>query len=250
VRWMRIFVWLALVLPVATHIAGCSDSGPGKVAVTWVTLTAATDGSPIATSCPAGATSAVIFATPEGSAEPSNELQVRCGDEEAVIGGLAVGRYTIAVRLTDGAGTTRYAESTGQIIDVAEVGTATSEQFQIYVDHGFYELSRNLRPPGSAGPVSCADALVDGEGVVIRVTDAGGEVYETFLVCEDGLAPNITMTRPIPSGAAAYSIDVTVEDVFGSVKASAETILPSEAGPLEYGNMVQDLGSVDIDSWQ
>jgi hypothetical protein len=238
--------------------AGCgSDSDPdpggGSISVTWSMLTADAAGDAVATDCPADATSAIVYALPEGQTGDPFEDTFLCGDRGGSVAGLPEGRYTVWVRLTDAALVTRFAESSSQIIDVLDGQDVPVPQFDIFVDHGFYTLGWNLRPPGSSGPVSCA-SIAGASSVSIVVTDGGGALLDTFVDCEEGVAPASVITRPLPSGVGtspSYTLQVALLDQLDGTIADAAPLTPAETGPLDYGNKVQDLGFIEIDqNWQ
>ncbi len=228
------------------------DASPellGTAALTWSTLTADATGRAVAAACPAGATSAVIYAQPDGAATPPFEDRVPC-NQGSLVQELPAGRYTIWVRLADDAVVTRFAESTSQVVDVQRGLTTAVPTYDIFVDHGFYRLSWNLRPPGSAGPVPCS-TIAGEDGVSILLTDGGGAAFETLVDCEAGLAPSTAVTRPLPAGlggsSPAYAISVALLNRSRQSIANGNPIAPAQAGRLDYGNKYQDVGPVNID---
>lgn len=251
---MKKLVLSTLMLAGVSQAAGCVVSegdDTGNVAVTWSTLTADGQGLGVNTPCPAGATSATIYALPDGQSADPFEDRYLCNDRSGFAADLPAGRYTVWVRLTDSSLVTRFAESASQSIDVFAGSTASAPPFGIFVDHAFYDVSWNLRPPGSPGPVACS-AVAGENDVSILPTDGGGSDYETIVDCEEGLAPAITTTRPLPSGGSqAWTIKVALLNAQDAVIGDAPTITPQESGPLEYGNQYVALGVVEINqNWQ
>ncbi len=254
---------VAMLVGGTLAIGGCSDSSnggpgspdagpvdPGNLSLTWLPLTADAQGNGVATPCPSGVTTAVVYVLPEGQTDNPTEHLALCDDRQIVIRDIAAGRYQVWMRLTDSQRVTRYAESTTRLTDII-VGETATQDFPIFVDHGFFQLSWNLRPPGSVGPVSCASITGQG-GVAITVSDTGGGVFETVLDCEEGLAPNFVLTRPIPAGSSvtaspAYSIVVTLLDNTASEIACSATLSTNDVGSLDYGNKVLDAGFIEID---
>jgi len=251
---MKNLVLSALVLAAVSQAAGCiivsDDEDTGNANVSWQLLTTGfsdPNATPVPATCPEGATRAVIYAQPASGGAPFEDRWL-CSDLSGFAEKLPADRYTMWVRLTDESFTTRYAETLSQIVDVPAGGTVNVPAFDLYVDRAFYQVGWNLRPAG--GPaVNCSQ--IDGEnGVNIQAIDGGGAYWQVQVDCEEGLAPNQTISVATPSsianGGAQYSVLIDLLNAQNTPIGSAPEITPSPDRALNYGNEIQDLGIVDI----
>lgn len=247
---MKNLILSALVIGAASQAAGCiivtEDDNTGDAQVTWDLLSADQNGNVIQAGCPAGATSAIIYALPDGA--PAGDAYIDKYDC-AALGGTAAdlpeGRYLVWVRLTDTSENTLYAESGSLVTDIVNGSTTPVDQ-SIFVDHAFYQLSWTLAPGGS-GSVNCSQ--ISGEdGVSMVATASGGGFIDTIVDCEEGLAPLSTITDPLPSSLAGaqYTMAVSLLNAQQQSIGDAPTIAASPDRALNYGNEFQPLGTVNI----
>ncbi|HVV86076.1 MAG TPA: hypothetical protein VHE35_23615 [Kofleriaceae bacterium] len=252
---MKTLVSFTLFAAIASQAAGCiifSDddgtSGLGEIQVTWSLKSTDGQGNTIAAGCPAGATSATLFALPDG-APPSSAFQDKydCTDGRGTIADLDPGNYTVWVDLTDTSGATLFAESASQEVSVFSDSAATAAN-DIYVDRGFFLVGWNLT--GSANRCTA----VQNDGVSILATTSGGSSgFETLVDCTEGEGHE-TVSEPVPSalgGAATYTVAIALlrnvappgmpEDLRSIGDAPDQ---PNHT--LDYGNKLEDLGIVPI----
>ena len=250
---MKNLVLSALVLAAVSQAAGCiivsDDDDTGNANVSWQLLStdaADPNGADIPGACPPGATRAVIYAQPASGGAPFEDRWL-CNDLAGFAEALPADRYTVWVRLTDDAFTTRYAETASQIVDVPAGGTVTVPTFPLYVDRAFYMVGWTLNGGGAAA--RCAD-VPDENGVSITATDGGGGLWNVDVDCEEGEAPSQTVTEPIPSSLAGpgaqYTVAVALLNAQNQSIGDAPAITPSPDRALNYGGEYQDLGIVDI----
>lgn len=247
---MKKLILSALVIGAATQAAGCiivtDDDHTGDAQVTWDLLSADQNGNPIAAGCPSGATTAVVYALPDGA--PAGDAYIDKYDCVAGAGraaDLPEGRYLVWVRLTDTSENTLFAESGSLITDIVD-GGVTPVNHDIFVDHAFYQLSWTLTPT-AGGSVNCSQ-VVGEDGVSILATNSGGGFIDTIVDCEEGYGTNSTITDPLPSNLAGaqYTIAVSLLNAAQQSIGDAPTIPASLDRALDYGNEYQDLGTVDI----
>ena len=219
----------------------------GALNVTWDLRSTNAQRDEISAPCPAGATHAVIFSLPTGGSTPYED-RWPCGDGAGTASDLPAGEYQVWVRLSDGSGQTRYAESESRTVTVTAGGTATVPPFRIFVDRGFYRVGWTLRNAGGTA-VTCG-SVAGLTQVSILATGAGANAWETLVPCAQGLAPALAITVPMPSeltaGGAQYAIAIDLLNAQGQSIASATPIAPSPARALDYGNEIEDLGFVEI----
>jgi hypothetical protein len=248
---MKNLVVSTLFAAAAVSLAGgcifVSDDDPpigglGDIDISWSLKSTDQAGNTIAANCPVGADTATLFALPEG-APPASAFSDKydCIDGGGTIADLEPGRYIVWVRLSDFNGTTRFAESGSQVIDVFENNVATAP-YNIYVDRAFFLVGWDLRAPGGSSP-SCGQ-VVGEDGVAISATDGGGGLFEVVVDCEEGDGVQ-TISEPIPSrldGTARYTV------VTSLLNAAGESIGDSVGvtRTLDYGNELEDLGIVPI----
>ncbi|MBZ0236322.1 MAG: hypothetical protein K8M05_28600 [Deltaproteobacteria bacterium] len=235
----------------ASQAAGCiivsDDDDTGDALVTWDLLSADQNGNAIPAGCPAGATSAIIYALPDGA--PAGDAYIdkyNCADGGGTAADLPEGRYLVWVRLTDTSEATLYAESGSLVTDIVQ-GASTPVDHSIFVDHAFYQLSWTLNPTGG-GSVNCSQ-VVGEDGVSIVATAQGGSFIDTIVDCEEGLAPASTITDPLPSSlsGAQYTIAVSLLNAQQQSIGDAPTVAASPDIALNYGNEFEDLGTLAIE---
>lgn len=247
---MKNLVLPTLIAALASQAAGCffggnSNSNLGNIQVSWALKSTDAAGNPIAAGCPAGATTATLFALPTG-APPSSAFQDKydCVDGGGLIGDLDPGLYTVWVRLTDTSGATRFAESGSQDIQVNAGGTQ-SAPYDIFVDRGFLMVGWNLTGRGT----SCA--AVANHGVGILATDGGGSArgFDTKVDCTEGEGRK-TITDPIPSvGSGLPGVIGTYTVVVSLLNNLDQSIgdAPTQNNKtIDYGNEYEDLGILQI----
>lgn len=247
---MKNLILSALVIGAASQAAGCiivaEEDDTGDASVTWDLLSADQNGNPIPASCPSGATSAIIYALPDGA--PAGDAYIDkydCAAGGGTAADLPEGRYLVWVRLTDTSETTLYAES-GSLVTNIVAGSITPVDHSIFVDHAFYQVSWTLNPTGG-GSVNCSQ-VVGQDGVSMVATGPGGGFIDTIVDCEAGLSPSSTITDPLPSSLSGtqYTMSVTLLNTQQQVIGQAPTIAASPDRALNYGNEFQDLGTVGI----
>jgi hypothetical protein len=178
--------------------------------------------------CPAGATpriettscAATGSFTLAGAGAPGPELEP--------------GLYTVWVRLTDGAGTARFAESTHEPVAIAQDGATQRLDFPIQATLGQVEVSWRLVGATSGSTLTCAQVAGE-DGVSILVTSADGDAAESLVDCEPGVGRGPLV--PIGSHTVALSL------LRGGLN-----IGDSAAAPIAvaYGNEVVPLGQRTI----
>ncbi len=247
---MKRLILTALVAGAASQAAGCiivtDDNQTGDAQVTWDLLSADANGNPISALCPVGATSAIVYALPEGA--PAGDAFIdkfNCSALRGTASELPEGRYLVWVRLTDDSEATLYAESGSLITDIVD-GSTTPVNHDIYVDHAFYTMSWTLNPPGG-GSLQCSQ--VAGEaGVSILATYGGGGMIDDVVDCEMGISPSVAITTPFPSSlsGAQYTISVALLNAAQQSIGDAPTVAASPDRALNYGNEFEDLGTLGI----
>jgi len=247
---MKNLILSALVIGAASQAAGCiivsDDDNTGDAQVTWDLLSADQNGNPIAAGCPSGATSAVIYALPDGA--PAGDAYIDKYDCAAG-GGLAAdlpeGRYLVWVRLTDTSESTLFAESGSLVTDIL-TGSTTPVNHDIFVDHAFYQVGWTLTAQAGGG-LNCSQ-VVGEDGVSMAASFGGGGLIDTVVDCEAGLAPLTTITDPLPSSlsGAQYTMAISLLNAAQQSIGDAPTIAASPDRALDYGNEYQSLGTVGI----
>ena len=252
---MKKLILSALVIGAVSQAAGCiivaDDDQTGDAQVTWDLLSADQNGNSIPASCPSGATTAKIFALPDGAAAGDAYIdKYDCAAGGGLAADLPDGRYLVWVALTDTSENTLFAQSGSLVTDIV-AGATTPVNHDIFVDHAFYQLSWTLNPTGG-GSVNCSQ-VVGQDGVSVLTTVAGGANFiDSILDCEEGLAPASTITTPIPSApsdanpGAQYTIAVSLLNQQQQSIGDAPTVAPSPDRALNYGNEFQDLGTLAI----
>jgi hypothetical protein len=247
---MKKLILSALVIGAASQAAGCiivsDDDDTGDAQVTWSLLSADQNGNAIAAGCPSGATSAIVYALPDGA--PAGDAYIDkydCAAGGGRAADLPAGRYLVWVRLTDTSENTLFAESGSLITDIA-TNAVTPVSHSIFVDHAFYQLSWRLNPPGGSN-FSCSQ-VVGENGVSIVATTGGGGPLDEIADCESGISPAVHTMLPLPSNlnGQQYTMSITLLNGQDQVIGSAPTIPASADRALDYGNEYEDLGTVDI----
>jgi hypothetical protein len=249
---MKNLILSALVIGAASQAAGCiivaDDDDTGDAQVTWDLLSADAQGNTIAAGCPAGADTAKIFALLDGA--PVSDAYIDkhdCADLGGFAADLPEGQYLVWVQLTDFAENTIFAES-GSLITNIVAGATTPVDHSIYVDHGFFQLSWRLNPPGGSN-FNCSQ-VVGERGISIVGSTGGGGMIDEIIDCEAGINPTVATTTPWPSsinpGGAQYTFSITMLNQQNQVIGTSPTIPASPDRALNYGNEFEDLGIVDI----
>lgn len=243
---MKNLILSTLIVGAASQAAGCiivSDDDPtGTAVVNWQPLTADANGDPVTTTCPTGATTAIIFAQPVGSSESDSYLdKYDCSDISGVANDLPVGDYDVFVRLTDTPENITFAESGQTRIAVVE-GGATPVNAAMYVDHAFYALDWTLTAQ-AGGALNCSQ-VVGENGVSIVATASGGSGFiDTIVDCEAGENGALAFTDPLPLTEAGYTLAV---DLLNAADQSIGTAPAIVAGALRVGNTATDVGTAAI----
>lgn len=255
---MKNLVLSTLFVAVASQAAGCifvSDDDPnpgdlGDISVSWSlkSTNAAVPGNPdVAAACPAGATSAILFALPVGAA-PSTAFQdgYDCVDNSGVIGDLEPGTYDVWVQLTDTNVAVKFAESFSQRVTV-NGGSVTPVTTDIYVDRGFFLVGWNL-----TGRAASCSGIANG-GVSILATDGGGAAlgFDTLVDCVEGEG-RATISQPLPvrpavaNTTARYTIAVSLLNQATPAQSIGDAAVQANRGFDNVGNDTDDLGILPI----
>jgi hypothetical protein len=251
---MKKLILSALVIGAASQAAGCiivsDDDATGDAQVTWDLLSADQNGNAIAAGCPDGATTAKIFALPNGASPGDAYIdKYDCTAGGGLAADLPEGRYLVWVALTDTSENTLFAQSGSLVTDIV-AGATTPVAHDIFVDHGFYQLSWTLTAEAGGG-LDCSQ-VVGQDGVSVLTATAGGAPLEDLIDCEEGLAPLSTITSPWPSAPSdaqagvQYTIAISLLDAQGQSIGDAPSIPASPDRALNYGNEFQDLGTQPI----
>lgn len=207
------------------------NSTTAEIDVTWHLV----NDTAVAT-CPAGATTATIYAQRAGDAQPFADLYL-CSDGAGASMNLPAGDYTVWVELTDDPGTTLYAMSEDATLTLSPGETASAD-YQIDVANGFWDLSWILHTSGGAA-TTCA--ATNQNGVSVLSTAAGTtNAVDSIWPCSNGESPNVVTTDPVTIGDQVVSISVldNANNAIGSA--------PDINATIDYGNQFVDLGTVTI----
>jgi len=241
---MKKLVWSSFVLAATSQAMGCilvsDDDDTGSVSVSWSPLTVDSNGNEVAATCPEGATTAIIYALPDGSSDPYEDW-VDCGDGAGTARDLPEGPYQVWVRLTDSTRVNRFAESGSALVDVVAGETSTVPRLDIFVDHAFYTVAWRLL--GGGVEAGCANVVGAGD-VAIDATDGGGGLYDHLVPCEDGQGGFEAATKPLPINDN-YTVSVQLMNAENSA-AISEAAVVSDTETLSYGNQFSSLGTVDV----
>jgi hypothetical protein len=163
--------------------------------------------------CPSGASVAALYICPgtcPAGATPRIETTTCTATGTFTLAGagapgpvLEPGLYTVWVRVTDGAGTARFAESTHEPVAIAQDGTTQRLDFPIQATLGQVEVSWRLVGATSGSTLTCAQVAGE-DGVSILVTSANGDAAESFVDCEPGVGRGPLV--PIGSHTVALSL--------------------------------------------
>lgn len=250
---MKNLVLSSFVLVATSQAMGCilvsDDDDTGAVQVRWETLTAnyAPDRSDYVeqlADCPTGATTAIIYALPEGQSDEPYEDWVDCGDQEGTAADLPAGRYFVWVRLTDDTRVMRFAESESVIVDLTDGETETTSTLPILVDYAYYTAAWTILDTDGSTELSCEDAAATAVTIDITDNEGGGDPYSVEHACDDDLAGTAVASAPVPI-RGDYTLQLSLMDDEGAIGESA-AITADEAGELEWGNQYKPL-DVDAD---
>ena len=250
---MKNLVLSTLIAAGASLAAGCiisgddgTTTGRGGIEASWDLKSVDAQGNTIQAGCPAGATTAEVFALPLG-ADPSAAFSDKydCIDPSGRLADLEAGVYTSWVRFTDTSGAMLFAESASQQVTVG-AGNVIPVGFDVFIDHGFFIVGWNLT--GAANRCSA----VQNNGVSILATIGGGATgFETLVDCTEGEGVP-TISEPIPSsltGTARYTVAVSLLRSNGATPPVLQSIgdAPVQANKsLDYGNELENLGVLNI----
>lgn len=248
---MKNLVLSTLFVAVASQAAGCifvsDDDGPnpgdlGDVSISWALKSTDAGGNPIAAGCPAGATSAILFALPVGAA-PSTAFQdgYDCIDNSGVIGDLEPGTYDVWVQLTDTNVAVKFAESFSQRVTVTG-GSVTPVTTDIYVDRGFFLVGWNL-----TGRAASCSGIANGGVSILATVSGGANGFETLVNCTEGEGRE-TISEPVPSAlgaGASYTVAVSLLNQANPPLSIGDAPVQNNK-VLNYGNEAEDLGILSI----
>jgi hypothetical protein len=147
---------------------------------------------------------------------------------------LEPGLYTVWVRLTDGAGTARFAESAHQPVAIPQDGATQRLEFPIQATLGQVEVSWRLIGAQSGMTLVCTG--VGGEdGVSILVTLQNNQAFESVVDCEPGMG----LGPLVPIGSHTVAL---------ALLRGSQSIGDSAAAPIAvtYGNELVSLGQRTI----
>lgn len=254
---MKNLVFATLIAAAASQAAGCiifsdddNPSGLGDIHVTWslksTNPTLPNNPDVVNAPCPAGATTATLFALPAG-APPSSAFQDKydCIDGTGTIADLEPGTYTVWVQLQDTSGATKFAESFSQDVQVLS-NNVTSAPTEIFVDRGFFFVGWNL----SNRFQSCAQATGN-DGVSIVATDGGGAMagFDTVVDCIEGEGRK-TISQPLPLRMWKPGTNGQYTVVASLLNAQQQSIGDSQVtvarGFQNFGGATEDLGILNI----
>ena len=249
---MKNLVLSTLIAAGASLAAGCiisddgTTSGLGSIELSWDLKSVDAQGNTIQAGCPAGATTAEVFALPLG-ADPSAAFSDKydCIDPSGRLDDLEAGVYTSWVRFTDTSGAQLFAESASKQVTVG-AGNLSPVGFDVFIDHGFFIVGWNLQ--GAANRCSA----IQNNGVSILATIGGGaDGFETLVDCTEGEGVP-TISEPVPSsltGTARYTVAVSLVRSNGANPPVLQSIgdAPVQANKsLDYGNELENLGILNI----
>jgi hypothetical protein len=216
------------------------DAPPGPaLEVTWSLREREQPGA-----CPTGASVAALYICPgtcPAGATPRIETTACTPTGSFTLAGAAApgpvlepGLYTVWVRLTDGAGTARFAESTHEPVAIPQDGTTQRLDFPIQATLGQVEVSWRLVGATSGSTLTCAQVAGE-DGVSILVTFANGQAAESVVDCE----PGVGRGPLVPIGSHTVALALLRE---------GQNIGDSAAAPIAvtYGNEVVPLGQRTI----
>lgn len=255
---MKNLVSSILFAAVASQAAGCiivSDDTPpiddlGAVRMTWAlksTNPAAAGNPDVTAQCPQGADTAILFALPQG-ADPSTAFfdQYDCVDGAGTVADLEPGTYVVWTQITDHPGTTKFAESGSQIVQVTSGGTATVAN-DIYVDRGFFFVGWNL-----TGRATTCSGITNG-GVSILATDGGGAAtgFEDLVDCAEGegrqtISQPLPVRPALPNTTAQYTVAVALLNRANPPQSIGDAPVTPSRGFQNFGGATVDLGILNI----
>jgi hypothetical protein len=242
---MKKLVMSALLIAAVSQAAGCifvsdddGSSGTNSVDATWSLVDL---GAP--TACPAGATTATVYAQRASDSSPFADIY-DCADGGGSAADLPDGDYVVWVELTDDSGATLYAESEDASISLAG-GENAQADFTIDAYNGFWDVGWNLFDAGGA-PEACADVANDGISV-LSTNSSTTEGQDDLFDCAQGENGN-EVTLPADSGLPIGDYTVVMSLLDPSQAALGEST-PVTAS-IDYGNDFVDLGIVDIQEGQ
>jgi hypothetical protein len=208
-------------------VAADADTSPARVDVTWhiVSNEAPAD-------CPAGATTATIYAQRLGDAEPFADIY-DCSAGAGSATDLPAGDYTIWIELTDDGGATLYAESESATLNLSP-GETPAADFVIDGTHGAFDVSWQLHTAGGAA-TTCAAVTNDGVSI-LQTNNTTTEGTDDLWDCTAGEAPSVVTDEWLPIGD--YTIAVSLLDATQASIGDA----PTQLATIEYGNQFVDLG--------
>lgn len=223
---MKNLVLTVAVLGIASFAAACGSSGSVTASWTLQDWNEATGTASLATACPQGGDTIIVYSLPAGDTDPSlayKDLFDCSVTGSGTASALPVGDYTVWVEVTDHAGTALYAQSDSQAATVVGGGnTPVSFQFQL-----------------NAAPVSAQWTLVDNTGAATSCAGVGGIETEamqgTSLPISDQFdcAAGSGTTNPLP--VAIYQFGLAAVDNSNPPKALGPESTPISLN-VQYGS--------------
>ena len=243
---MKNIITLSLVLGAAAMAGGCiiesnnnhnPPAGDGTVTATW-NLQDWNDASkqPVATGCPAGADTAIVYSLPAGdtnAADAAKDL-FNCVDGGGTTAFLPQGSYTEWVEITDHSGATLYAQSNSQQLGVRD-GFDTAVTFPFQVNRGYVTAAWTLRGATSGNTITCTQAGAGGVEFD-NMVGSNTPISDQFN-CTDGTGT----TYPLP--IANYQFAAQVIDNSATPKALGPATVAGPAN-VQFGNQLVNKGTL------
>lgn len=249
---MKKLVLGSLMAVLVSQAAGCiitSGGGDDDATITanWTLRNLASNQ---AIPCPPGTTTAAVYSQAvNASNQPVGSAIIDlfdCDDNTGRTAPLPPDVYQVWVELTSEGGGSVYASSTkwpaglpdadrNDIVDVRDVDQSISAT--LLEDGGYFALSWDLVDSQTTAPLTCAEALADGVGVISTSASNSSMFTDDKFNCEAGFG----ITGGLLQGAYQVSIDA-FEDGAGGL--GTPVVLTNET--IRGQNDITDLGLVMI----
>jgi hypothetical protein len=182
--------------------------------------------------CPAGFDT-IRLVSQAGSDAPIYDL-FDCADGSGTTFPLPAAVYTTWIEATNNAGTTVYAQSLAQVVDLS-VATSRNAHFDIHNDAGYFMVQWLLS--GNGSPATCSQVVgLDGISLLATI-DGTSTAFEDLWDCVDDYG----VTSPLPE--ETYTVSISAIDTGGSAIGSADTLTNRN---IQAPNQVTNLGTVTI----
>ena len=234
---MKHLVSLAFVLAASSQLAGCiivDDSGDDatRLDVTWQLKSGNSNAV-----CRPDTTAATLWVCP-GDCPDLNRAKGDAFDCPAGGGSVPAegnpalayppGNYTAWMEFA--AGSNVYAKSFSKSIRL-DAGGLTRADFEVQVDHGFFDVAWMLTRRAQVLPCPSASSRV---GLIVNAT--GVDTVDSQWACADGAG----RSNAVPNSAQGFVWTADLLD-------SNATSKPFNASPFSFGNEAKDLGTVAIE---